>query len=580
LAARETEESPAAPRNVVAWPGAAWRQAPPPRRRPRRPRGRRTGLLLLGVLVALALAGGLAVGARAAYYAWTHLVPAEGGQYVEAYVGQPDLLNPLLGQQDPVDREFLPLLFAGLTRLGSDGQALPDLAERWDVSPDGRTYTFVLRPNLRWSDGTPLEAADVAFTFSALSAPDFPADADFLAPWRAVSAEALDARTVRVSLTLPWAGFLEAATLGIVPRAALAGTSGRDWRSHPFNGAPIGAGPYRVVDFTAQELTLAPNDRYHGPRPHLTDVRFRFFETLPAAQQAVLAGDADGVALRGGGDLATVRANPEFRVYQRPDYARSVMLWLNTTAAPFDDKAVRAAVAAAINRDTLVAALGGTGEAARGPLPPTSWAYADLPFPAYARARAESLLDAAGWRQASGSERQRGGAALSISLATNDDPARRAAADAIARDLRAVGFRVQVEVKPWVDLAREELAQRKFQAVLLGQWTPTADPDGLRDLWGSDGVANLAGWRNPRADELLLHGAALADPAARKAAYADFQRLWAEEVPSLPLYYPLLTWATRAEYQGVDLAPLPTADDRLGALPAWYVRTSRVFRGW
>jgi peptide/nickel transport system substrate-binding protein len=579
LAAREVEEAPASPRTVVAWPGTAWRQGPPPRR-PRRRSGRRGGLLVLGVLVALALAGAFALGARAAYYAWTHLVPADGGQYVEAYVGQPDALNPLLGQQDPVDREFLPLLFAGLTRLGPDGQALPDLAERWDVSPDGRTYTFTLRPGLRWSDGTPLEAADVAFTYGALAAPDFPADPDFLAPWRAVRAEALDARTVRVTLTLPWAGFLEAASLGIVPRAAFAGTSGRGWRSHPFNVAPVGAGPYRVASFTAQELALVPNERYHGPRPHLTDVRFRFYETLPAAQQAVLAGEADGLALRGGGDLATVRANPEFAVYQRPDYARGVMLWLNTTAAPFDDKAVRAAAAAAINREALVAALGGAAEPARGPLPSTSWAYADLPFPAYARARADSLLDGAGWRQGAGGERLKGGAALSITLATNDDPARRAAAEAIARDLRAVGFRVQVEVKPWAELARDELATRKFQAVLLGQWTPTVDPDGLRDLWGSDGVANLAGWRDSRADELLLHGAALVDPAARRAAYADFQRLWAEEVPSLPLYYPRLMWVTRAEYQGVDLTPLATADDRLSVLPAWYLRTSRVFRGW
>src|SRR5581483_9361681 len=193
---------PGAPRTVVAWPGTAWRESPPRPRRPRRRSGRRGGLLVLGVLVALALAGGLALGARAAYYAWTHLVPADGGAYVEAYVGQPDALNPLLGEQDPVDREFLPLLFAGLTRLDAAGQAVPDLAERWDVSPDGRTYTFTLRPGLRWSDGTPLDAADVAFTYGALAAPDFPADADFLAPWRAVRAEALDARTVRVTLTL------------------------------------------------------------------------------------------------------------------------------------------------------------------------------------------------------------------------------------------------------------------------------------------------------------------------------------------------------------------------------------------
>ena len=162
-----------------------------------------------------------------AYYAWTKLVPAAGGRYVEAFVGQPSTLNPLLAQLDPVDREFLPLLFAGLTRAAPDGQIVPDLAERWDVSPDGRTYTFVLRGGLRWSDGTPLDAQDVAFTYGALRAPDFPADPDFLAPWREVQAEALDARTVRCSLARPWAGFLDAAT----PRSCRAS----------FSAAPVAA---------------------------------------------------------------------------------------------------------------------------------------------------------------------------------------------------------------------------------------------------------------------------------------------------------------------------------------------------
>jgi ABC-type transport system substrate-binding protein len=294
------------------------------------------------------------------------------------------------------------------------------------------------------------------------------------------------------------------------------------------------------------------------------------------------------VALREGGDLSALHASPDLAVYQRPDYARGALLWLNTTAAPFDDRTVRAAVAHAVNRDVLVApgAASGrptsaVGEAARGPLPPTSWAYAaEVAFPDYAPARAGALLESAGWRVGAGGQRLRGATPLSVTLATNDEPARRAAAEAVARDLRAVGFRVQVEAKPWAELAREELASRKYQAVLLGQWIPTADPDGLRDLWRSDGVANLAGWRNPRADELLLRGAATTDLGARRAAYADFQRVWAEEVPSVPLYYPLLTWAVRAEFQGVDLAALPDGDQRLSLLPTWYLRTGRVFRGW
>jgi len=519
--------------------------------------------------------------AREAYDALTVLAPATGGRYAEAVVGQPSTLNPLLAQIDPIDRELMPLLFAGLTRLAPDGQVLPDLAERWDASPDARSYTFVLRPGLRWSDGAPLEAADVVFTYEALRAPDFPSDADLLAPWREVTAEAVDARTVRVTLGRPWAGFLEAATLGIVPRHVLAGASGRGWRELDFNRAPVGAGPYRLLDLTVQELVLAPNPNYYGPRPYLAEVRLRFYETPAAAQDALLAGEVDGLALPASSALDALRAVPTLVVQQRPDYARTTLLWLNTAAAPFDDRAVRTASALAIDRARLLAEVGGGAAPALSALPPASWAYAaDATLPAYAPERARAVLDGAGWRVGANGERARAGTPLAFTLLTNDDPARRRAADAVARDLRAVGFRVQVSVRDWAALARDELAQRRYQAVVLGQWQPLGDPDGLNAIWRSDGVGNLANWKNPRADELLAQADATTDLTARRAAYTAFQKLWAEETPSVPLYYPSLTWALRAELQGVDLAHLGEAAPRLAQLPAWYLRTARVFRGW
>jgi len=577
---REAPDSPLPPRQVVAWPGTArgGRSTPPPRRRPQPRRGFPARLLVLAA-VPFAILALVALG-NSAYYAWTALVPAAGGRYVEAFVGQPNTLNPLLAQLDPVDREFVPLLFAGLMRTTPDGQIVPDLAERWEVAPDGRTYTFTLRAGLRWSDGTPLDANDVVFTYDALRAPDFPADPDFLAPWREVRTEALDDRTVRCTLARPWSGFLDAATLPLVPRQVLSGTSGSAWLRHPFNYQPVGAGPYRLLDLSAQEMVLVPNGQYHGARPHLAELRFHFFLSGTSARDALMAGEADGALLRAT-DLGALRDNPELAVHQRPDYGRSTVLWLNTTAPPFDDKTVRQAVAQAIDRARLAAEIDRGAEAALGPLPPSSWAYAgDTAFPTYAPDRARALLDSAGWRPGPNGERTRQGQPLAVSLATNDDPARRRAAEAVARDLRAVGFRVQVSPRDWAELAREELAQRDFQAVVLGQWQPATDPDVLRDVWRSDGVGNLAGWQNPRADELLARGAATTDLAERRAAYTAFQALWADEVPSVPLYYPSLTWAVRTTFQGVDLTHLADASQRLALLPSWYLYTTRVFRGW
>ncbi len=128
---REAPDSPLPPRQVVAWPGTArgGRSTPPPRRRPQPRRGFPARLLVLAA-VPFAILALVALG-NSAYYAWTALVPAAGGRYVEAFVGQPNTLNPLLAQLDPVDREFVPLLFAGLMRITPDGQIVPDLAERW-----------------------------------------------------------------------------------------------------------------------------------------------------------------------------------------------------------------------------------------------------------------------------------------------------------------------------------------------------------------------------------------------------------------------------------------------------------------
>lgn len=520
----------------------------------------------------------LGVGGWQLFFAWTTVAPAQGGRYVEATLLQPNALNPLLAAGDAADHVWLPLLFAGLTRVEPDGRVVPDLAERWERSADGRTYTFVLRERLRWSDGSPLTAADVVFTYEALRDPAFPGDPDRLAPWRELRAEALDARTVRITLPRPWAALPEAAALGVVPRTRLVGTRGPAWLGHPFNLDPLGAGPYRLLDLTAQEMVLVPNPHYHGQPPYLTELRFRFYPDLAAARAALQAGTVDGLATVG--QPLAPPAGASVVSLQRPDYSRVTMLWLNTTAAPFDDTAVRLAVTHAIDRERLVGEVPGAAEPARGPLPPSSWAVADIPWPSYAPDRARALLDGAGWRSTAGGERQRQGQPLAIAVLTNPDEGRQRAAEAVARDLRAVGFRVEVVVRPWAELVREELAGGRFQALLGGYWTPRRDPDLLRDLWSAEGAANLAGWRHARADELLARAAATDDPVARLEAYRAFQALWAAEAPSVPLYYPVSGWLAPSGLQGVVVAQLTDPAARLAQLPAWYLRTSRVLRGW
>jgi len=170
-----------------------------------------------------------------------------GGRYVEGLVGQPMSINPLLASLNNVDRDLARLLFSGLTRLGPSGQILPDLAQGWDISQDGRLYTFHLRPDVTWHDGAPFTAADVLFTYSLLADPQFPGDPQLGQFWQQVHCQQVDTLAVGCQLPTPFAPFLSFATIGILPQHALQGVSARDLSSHPFNLAPVGTGPFRLT---------------------------------------------------------------------------------------------------------------------------------------------------------------------------------------------------------------------------------------------------------------------------------------------------------------------------------------------
>ncbi len=147
----------------------------------------------------------------------TVVVPAQGGTYREGLVGSVQYLNPLLAEYNPVDTDIAGLIFEGLTHDDGSGTLTPLLAESWNTSTDGRIYEFILRQNARWSDGKPVTADDVIFTFSLIQAPDFPGNPALQSLWQTVSLKRIDDRTVRFVLDEPLPGFAYYTTIGILP---------------------------------------------------------------------------------------------------------------------------------------------------------------------------------------------------------------------------------------------------------------------------------------------------------------------------------------------------------------------------
>lgn len=424
------------------------------------------------------------------------------------------------------------LLFASLVALDPETlDVVPDLAARVDsVSPT--EYRVVLRPGLRFGDGSVLDADDVAATFRGLVAPGF--GTRWAATFRRVARiETPAPDTIVFQLSEPHATFLTDLELPILRK--------EDQRTHlgtPGAALPVGAGPYRLVARRAGRIDLAPNPHWRHGVPRFGRVRI------------VVVQDDNTRALRllaGAGDLAMNAIPPllvplferdaRFRVRSAPGVG-TTYLGVNLDAGPVADVRVRRALAHAIDREAIVRAkLGGRARLARSWIVPGHWAYAtDLPAYAYDPAGARRLLDEAGFPA------HESGPRLRLALRCGSERSAQSNARAIVAMWREVG--VEVDVRP-TEMATliADLNQGRFELTLL-QVPEVIEPHVLSWFFGSDripgpGVEGANRWRlrDARLDAALDRGRRSVDRAVRRVAYADAQRILAEHLPVIPLWH-------------------------------------------
>lgn len=493
--------------------------------------------------------------------------------YREAIVGAPATLNPLLATGD-AEYDAAALLFAGLTRSDGRGGVDPDLAESWSVSETGTVYTFALRKNAYWHDGVPVTSRDVLFTVQLMQSSTFPINPALGSLWRTVRVDLPGPHTVRFTLNEPFAPFLTKTDFPLLPAHRLHGVYPGDLPAHEFSRRPVGAGPYRVVDGLREgDLLLERHPQYHGPMPGIERILLRFYPDLEEAVQAFRSGAVDGVAGVPGQRLAALQSQPGVTVH-RASLNGYVVLLLNLRRPLFQQREVRQALALAIDRMALVReALAGAGEPATSPIVASSWAYAARPVTGTIH-EARALLEKAGWFDRDGDGmRERDGRPLALTLLTTDSVERSQAAVTIARQLAEAGLRVTIVTVTPDELLSRHLAPHDFDAALFG-WAGLGDDPDPYGAWHSSQTEhgfNFAGWSLPRADELLESARQLRDQAARQSRYAEFQRLFAEEMPSIILYMPYYHLVTAERVHAVAPGPLNRPADRFRAIARWTI---------
>lgn len=508
--------------------------------------------------------------------------PAKGGVYREAVVGLPRNINPLYSFGNDLDEDLTGLIFQGLVALNERGEPVPALAESWEISPDQQTYTFHLRRGVRWDDGAPFTARDVMFTVGVLQSEGFgltgqPASAYLSQLWSSVAVEQIDDYTVSFRLQQPLASFLSDNTIGILPEHLWRDVAVADMPQSMFNLQPVGAGPWRLAELTAAGARLEPNPYWSGEKPLLNAIEFRFFGDYASAFAAYQAGEVDGVSRILPQDLPAAQDSDTMNVMSAP-LARQALLFFNHTDSNlpfFAEKEVRQALWLALDIPTLLeTALNGQAIPSDGPIMPGTWAYAAPAKPAQDLARAAELLTQAGWVDSNGDGvRERGDTSLTFDLMGNDP----VLTQAIADQWKAIGVWAKPQQVSLVNLAADYLSQRHFQAAIT-HWQLAGDPDPY-PIWHSTQVTNgqnYTGWSNPRADELMEQGRSTTDQGRRMQLYQEFQQIFADELPALPLYFEIYNYGISDAVHDVTVGRLNEPWERFRTANQWYMLTENV----
>ena len=265
------------------------------------------------------------------------------------FIQEPTSLDPTADATASIATILLDNLYQGLVRLDSSGKIIPSLAKTWDVAPDGTSVTFHLNSGVKWHDGSPFSAQDVKFSWDRAADPNTnPVNPhrDYWAPVKSV--EVVDDSTVKVTLNTysdNWLFHMAAGSACIV--------SSKSADNNKTN--PIGTGPFKYANWNhGASLGLTRNDDYWGNKAKLTDLEFRFFSDGNAMNNAIKAGDIDALGQVGAPDqVAAFQQDPNFTVIKGPASGK-FMISVNESSPPLNDKRVRQALYAAINRQEYI----------------------------------------------------------------------------------------------------------------------------------------------------------------------------------------------------------------------------------
>lgn len=445
------------------------------------------------------------------------------GTLFAALEAEPPELDPNLSSAY-VDRQVMASLYDKLVDINPQGEIVPMLAESYEVSGDDLEYTFQLRQGIKFHDGEPFDAEAVKFNLERYQKEDSVRSTE-IEPVESV--EAVDSRTVRVTLSEPFSPFLTVLTdrAGIVASPkAIQEAGGR------ISDNPVGTGPFEFVErVRGDHITVKKNQNYWKEGlPKLEKIEYRGIDDENVQYQNLRSGELDLIDSIPFVEFNSLQDSDDYQVFIEPGLGYAGF-YFNVRQPPFDNQQLRQAVYRLVDRDAIVKAVlrnwGGTP--ANSPFSKQTFAYSEESdsYPPRSVEAAKQLLQEAG--QPDG---------FSFTFKIDPSPASQQLGQVIQNTLKPAGISVKLEQLEFGTLL-EDSDSGDFEALLLG-WSGRIDPDlNIYDFTVTNGDFNESGYGNPEVDRLLNQARTVSNEARRGELYTQVMEILHEEVPYVYLYH-------------------------------------------
>jgi len=500
-------------------------------------------------------------------------VPKNGGSLKLGLICHPSLINPIFLSINDCDRDLTEVIFDGLFEIDGKGGIVPRLAEKVEISPDGKTYTVILKNNIFWHDGMPITSEDVAFTVETIQNPKI--KSPLRLNWEGIVVEPLSSSVVRFYLRNPYGSFLEHLTLKIIPKHIWQNIEPENFALAEYNLKPVGSGPYLFESLEKDKngkilgYSLLANQDYYLTPPKINNLVFHFYNSSKEAKEALLKKEIEGFSPVSLEDIGFFKEKKGIELKNLVLTGYYAVFY--NLKNPLFTLEIRKALELAIDKNQLVSEVFKNQVLPLDNifLPPFS--LKKINNSTSSLKEAEEILSKLGYSKDK---------PLKFKLYLPDDEIALNVSNFLINSWKKIGVEVEPVVLSPQQLTQEVIETRTYDALFFGEIIGEAAD--LYSFWHSSQInspgLNLSLYKNKNLDALIEENRIILDSKKREENFEKISQIFKEEKPALFLYnsYYLYLLPQKVKGNNISLANLPS--ERFADISNWYLYTQKKLK--